>query len=446
MQPNRLSASRSFMAKMIREKWQIEREVFELDARGVGQARYVVTTPDGVLTFLAFLSEPSGKNRTGRIIGTSWDMVGALLDGVATPEQMRRTEEELPRLYEGRATENTLVWFRSNQSLRLFRSVRQALSRGEQPDAKELRRVGYVMRNTGLDGNGTFGSLPFAAIREGHPLKTSYHAQMLAAYLMRELSVDVVEELARIDAPQTAVRLDPSIKRLIGVGNGSALGLVMLFFNRPVLVNAYITAYLGVLEHVLSDTELGTAADLEQLERHLDRTIRYRAFLPTTYRFFTSNMEIAADLRRIRAKVRAAKRGEIVPRDGETVLAAIHRMASEQVSKDALYSFNTLLLELAPEECDRAVEQSLTFDEQLDLDPSLTLSEVADVITEQFRWALELPLNTEEFRDRVWYQSRAAEEPRSGPREEVPVAHELVQNYPVQIRSLLAEIEAAAPE
>ncbi|UOQ61807.1 hypothetical protein MUN76_07615 [Leucobacter rhizosphaerae] len=430
------------MAKMIREQWKIDREVFELDARGVGQARYVVTTPGGVITFLAFLREPSGKNRTGRIIGTSWDMVGTLLDGVATPEQIRSTEEELPRLYEGRATENTLVWFRSNQSLRLFRSVREALSRGEQPDAKELRRVGYVMRNTGLDGNGTFGSIPFAAIRPGHPLKTSYHAQMLAAYLMRELSVDVVEELARIDAPETAVRLDPSVKRLIGVGNGSALGLVMLFFNRPVLVNAYISAYLDVLGQVLADPELGSASDLEQLERHLDRTIRYRAFLPTSYRFFTSNMEMAADLRRIRAKVRAARRGEIVPRDGETVLATIHRLAAEQVSKDALHSFNALLLELAPELCDRAVEQCLDFDERLDLDPATPLAEVAQIITTRFRWALELPLNGDEFRDRVWYQSRAAEEPRSGPREEVPVAHELVQNYPVQVRALLAAVEA----
>lgn len=441
MQPNRLSASRSFLTKMIREKWQIERTVFELDRRGVGQAQYVVTTPEGSVTFLAFLREPSDKNRTGRIIGTSWDMVGALLDGVATPEQVRGTEEELPRLYEGRATSNTLVWFRSNQSLRLFRSVRESLARGEQPETKELRRVGYVMRNTGLDGNGTFGSIPFAAIPSGHPLKTSYHAQMLSAYLMRELSVDVVEELARLDAPETAVRLDPSIRRLVGVGNGSALGLVMFFYNRPVLVNAYITAYLKVIEHVITNPELGSAGDLDVLEQFLSRTIRYRAFLPTSYRFFTSNMEIAADLRRIRAKVRAAQRGEVIPRQGETVLGAIHREATAQVSKDALHSFNALLMELAPEFCQQMSDRYLDFDERLDLDPTTSFGELADLITTRYGWALRLPLNADEFRDRVWYQARAAEEPRSGPREEVPEARELVQNYPVQIRALLAAIE-----
>lgn len=441
MQPTRLSASRSFMAKMIRENWKIEREVFELDSRGNGQIRYAVTTPGGPLTFVAFLQEPQNKNRTGRIIGTSWDMIGALLDGVATSEQVQVTREEIPRLYEGRATPNTLVWFRSNQSLRIFREARTALAEGRQPDAKELHRVGYLMRNTGLDGNGTFGTIPFAAIPEGHPLAVSYHAQMLSAYLMRELSVDVVEELARLDAPETAVRLDRDVKRLLGVGNGSALGLAMLFYNRPVLVNSYISAYLDALTHILNDPGCSTPDKLAVLETHLNRTIRYRSFLTTSYRFFTSNMEIVADLRRIRAKVRAGKRGDIAVRGGGTVLGEIHREIETKVSKEALHSFNALLMELDPDYCDRIAESYLTFDEQLDLSPQTTLQEVRELVTGPFRWALDLPLNDEDNRDRVWYQSRAAEEPRSGPREEVPHAHELIQSYPDQVRALLTAID-----
>lgn len=443
MQPHRLSASRSFMSKMIREGWRIEREVFELDRSGNGRARYSVSTPGGSLTFIAFMREPSGKNRTGRIIGTSWDMIGALIDGVATHEQVERTAQEMPRLYEGRATSGTLVWFRSNQSLRIFQDVRHALASGQQPDPKDLRRVGYLMRNTGLDGNGTFGTIPFAALPENHPLAVSYHAQMLSAYLMRELSVDLVEELAHLDAPHTAVRLDPSIKRLIGVGNGSALGLAMLFYNRPILVHSYISAYLSVVEQVLTDATLSSPKNLAILENHLARTIAYRSFLKTTYRFFTSNMEIAADLRRIRAKVRAAIRGEVHPSHGTTVLAAIHRQASRQVSKEALHSFNTLLMELAPESLIRVAADQLRFDERLDLDPRTPLSEVRSALVAHYRWALDLPLNHPEHRDRVWYQSRAAEEPRSGPREEVPDAHELIQSYPDAARRLLQEIDAA---
>lgn len=441
MQPNRLSASRSFIAKMTRENWRIERELLELDDRGNGRARYAISTPEGSITFLAYLSEPSGKNRTGRIIGTSWDMIGALIDGVATSEQVRETEEELPRLYEGRATPNTLVWFRSNQSLRIFRAVRQSLARGQQPDAKELSRVGYVMRNTGLDGNGTFGTTPFAGIGPDHPLRTSYHAQMLSAYLMREMSADLVEELAFKDSPATAVRLDPAVRRLIGVGNGSALGLAMLVYNRPVLVNAYISAFLDVLDHVLTTGSLCTGDTFDELERLLSRTIRYRSFLTTSYRFFTSNMEIVGDLRRIRAMVRAGRRGEIHTEMGETALGAIHREATGRVSKEALHSFNTLLLELVPEYCDEVGGKYLDFTEELDLDPRTTLAETRETIDTHYSWATRMPLNDEYFRDRVWYQSRAAEEPRSGPREEVPEAHELIQSYPVQIRRLLEAME-----
>lgn len=443
MQPNRLSASRSFMSKMIRENWRIEREVFDLDERGNGQIRYSVTTPRGPLTFLAFLQEPQNRNRTGRIIGSSWDMIGALIDGVATPEQVRITREEIPRLYEGRATANSLVWFRSNQSLRIFKAARSALAAGRQPDAKELHRVGYLMRNTGLDGNGTFGTIPFAAIPEGHPLEISYHAQMLSAYLMRELSVDVVEGLAHLDAPDTAVTFAPEVKRLIGVGNGSALGLAMLFYNRPVLVNSYITAYLDVVNHILADETASSSAKLSILESHLNRTIRYRSFLTTSYRFFTSNMEIVADLRRIRAKVRAAIRGDITPLPGGTVLATIHAETEAQVSKEAFHSFNALVMELDPEYCDEATTKHLRFEERLDLDPGTPLSVVGDLVMRHYRWALEMPLNDGEFRDRVWYQSRAAEEPRSGPREEVPEAHELVQSYSDEIRALMSSIAEA---
>ena len=443
MQPTRLSASRSFMAKMIRENWKIERELFDLDARGNGQLRYAITTPRGSMTFVAFLQEPQNKNRTGRIIGTSWDMVGALLDGVATSDQVRATREEIPRLYEGRATPNTLVWFRSNQSLRIFRDARTALAEGRQPNVKELHRVGYLMRNTGLDGNGTFGTVPFAAIPEGHPLAVSYHAQMLSAYLMRELSVDVVEELARLDSPATAVKFDRDVKRLLGVGNGSALGLAMLFYNRPVLVNSYISAYLDVLEHILSDPSASSPENLAVLEDYLNRTIRYRSFLTTSYRFFTSNMEIVADLRRIRTRIRAGMRGDITLTEGRTVLGEIHREIETQVSKEALHSFSALLIELDPDYCDHIAQSRLSFEEQLELPPKTTLREVREAITGAFRWALDLPLNDAENRDRVWYQSRAAEEPRSGPREEVPEAHELIQSYPDRVRELIAAIDEA---
>ncbi|MDR6688925.1 hypothetical protein J2Y41_004523 [Arthrobacter sp. 1088] len=446
LQPTRISAARSFLRTMSTERWSIRCDSLKLDSSGNGSARYTVSTPRGALTFVAWLREPSAENRTGRIIGTSWDMLGSLIDGIATDEQVRVTEEELPKLYEGRAPSGTLIWMRSNQSVRMFRQVRDSLAAGNQPDAVALKRVGYLMRNTGLDGNGTFGSTPFAALPEDHPLGVSYHAQMLSAYLMRELSVDVVEELARIDAPETAVRLAPAVKQLIGVGNGSALGLVMFVYNRPFLINAYINTYVDALKHVLTAPISAGDPRFEQLEKLLERTIRYRTLEDTQYRVFTGSYELASDLRRVRAVIRTARRGTLPTQGDETLLAAAHRAVRRKISPEALNSLHTLLLELAPEYCDRLAATRLRFDEFLSLDPRTPVSAVRQAATTTFAWTLSIPLNDEHYRDRVWYQSRAAEEPRSGPGEEVPEAHEVVPDYPTDVRTLLEAIEGLPEE
>ena len=436
LQPNRMSASRSFINTMIRDGWTIVLDELTLDARGNGQAKYTVSGPAGAVTFLAFLREPIGGNRTSRIIGTSWDMVGSLIDGIATEEQIEQTAQELPKLYEGRAPHGTLMWFRSNQSLRIFQHVRQSLASGHQPDAMKIKRVGYLMRNTGLDGNGTFGSTSFKALPAGHLLEVPYFAQMLSAYLMRELSIDVVQELARHDSPENAVALTPDIKRFIGVGNGSALGLVMFVYNRPRLIHGYISAYADALTHVLRMPIEPRDTRFDQLERLLDRTISYRALEDTSYKVFTGSREIAADLRRVRGVVRAARRGDIAVRGNETLLAATHRLVHGTVSVDAEEAFNALLLELAPDYCDALVTSRLVVNEELDLDPRTTVGTVRSVLHERFSWTLDIPLNDPEYRDRVWYQSRAAEEPRSGPQDEVPGAHDVVLDYPGQAREL----------
>lgn len=440
LQPSRLSASRALVNTMIREGWTIEQDYLELDARGNGRTRYTVKTPGGAVTFLGWLNQPVAGNRTGRIVGTSWDMIGSLIDGEATDEQVQHTEREIHKLYEGRAPEGTLVWFRSNQSLRIFQHVRESLASGQQPDAAAIKKVGYLMRNTGLDGNGTFGTVSFKAIPADHPLATSYFAQMLAAYLMRELSVDVVEELARLDNPQAAARLSRETRSVIGVGNGSALGLVMFVYNRPKLINAYLSAYLDALQHVLTEPIEANDPRFTHLERLLDRAISYRTLEDTQYRVFAGSKEHAADLRRIRTVIRAARRGEIDREAGETLLAAAHRAIRNRVSPDAEASLNSLLLELVPEYCDQLVRDRLVFDETLLLDPTTGVAQVLQRVEQRFGWALKLPLNDEEHRDRVFYQSRAAEEPRSGPRQEVPEAHEVVPGYPVKVRELRAEL------
>ncbi len=167
-------------------------------------------------------------------------MMGALVEGDITPADFDTTGIELPKLYEGRATPGTLIWCRSNRSGRFFNAARDALVAGTQPDIATLAASCYLMRNTGLDGNGTFGTKTFLTYEADHPLRWSLAAQMLSAYMMRVFAQDLVHHLARLENP-SASELDPALRRFLGVGNGSALGLMLFVNNHPRLIDQWIS-------------------------------------------------------------------------------------------------------------------------------------------------------------------------------------------------------------
>ena len=116
-----------------------------------------------------------------------------------------------------------------------------ALAEGRQPHGEDIARVCYLMRNTGLDGNGTFGTRSFPSLGAHHALGGVLEAQLLTAYLMREFSCDLVEHLAA-KASSQAVKLAPELRRYIGVGNGSALGLIFFVHKHPRLIGALLSA------------------------------------------------------------------------------------------------------------------------------------------------------------------------------------------------------------
>ncbi len=91
-------------------------------------------------------------------------MMGTLNEGPATEADIDSERVEIPLLYRGRATPNALVWCRANRSMRGFNATLEALSNGQQPSIDDLNSVCYLMRNTGLDGNGTFGTRSFPSL------------------------------------------------------------------------------------------------------------------------------------------------------------------------------------------------------------------------------------------------------------------------------------------
>lgn len=446
MQPSRLSASRSLIARMRREAWTVHRTRFGIDARGDGTAVYEVRTAERTFSLLVFSNEPVLQDRSPRIIGRSWDMAGALIEGRADEDRLRQTREELPKLYAGRAAPGTLVWCRSNRSLTVFEHVVARLAEGRQPDLAELRETGYLMRNTGLDANGTFGTRSFLSYGPRHPLAVPYHAQMLTAYLMREFAADLCDHLAALKAPGRATALDPGLRRWLGLGNGSGLGLVLFVGQHPRVVHRWIAAREEALAAARSLPLLPGDPRFGRLRGLLDRVIAYRQQDPVEYRAVASSKQVAAEL------VRARQQLDIIARtgtaDGHTGLPPLEafRVAlRDRASLETQEVVNALLVELVPDVADRLTGE-LTADEHIAGDPTMTTGDLRALIEDRYAWLHGMPHAPEEQRDRFWYKSRSAEEPRCGSTTRNPGGFDLAVDHPGSVRSLRESLEGCHPK
>jgi hypothetical protein len=444
LQPCRLSASRALMIRALRERWRITRLKFDIDEQARGQAFYRIETPQWTFDFPVFSFEYSPIGRTGRIISRSWDMMAALVEGPMSEADIERTREELPKLYAGRATPGTLIWCRSNRSSRAFNHAIEELASGRQPDPAVVGQVCYLMRNTGLDGNGTFGTRSFRTLEADHPLRTSLSAQMLCAYMMRVFAEDLVNHLARCRSPH-AVPLSRDIARFLGIGNGSALGLVLFVNNHPRLIDRW----LGAREEALAsakalDIKTGDPR-LKKLQDLIERAIRFRQQDRVRYDRLKSGVEIARDLKTIHAAVSALiDTGQVDNISWRYPLAALCDSVTPKVCTEALETLHALLIELVPEIADPLAER-LIVDEETITRPEVPLGALRELLHANYRWALDMDISTPESRRFVWYKSANAEEPRRGPSDEIEWAFNLGLDLPRLAQSLDQALAAGNP-
>ena len=76
------------------------------------------------------------------------------------------------------------------------------LSNGTQPDINEINKVGYLLRTTAVYGSGKFGLSDFANTKEVTDFNQPFRAEMLAVYIIREFSVELVEHVAKKQNPK----------------------------------------------------------------------------------------------------------------------------------------------------------------------------------------------------------------------------------------------------
>jgi hypothetical protein len=379
--PTPLSFSRSLVRKMVAERWRITRTIFELDDEGRGEALYRVEAPQIAYHFVGVSDVFPPDQKIDRAFGINWDVSAALCEGAWTDERRAMLVEEVPKQYDGRYPADVICFCRGNRSERIFDHVVDALASGAQPDTALLASVGYLLRSTAFAGNGLFGMKPFEAFDRTHPLGATYHAQILAAYLLRIFVFDLVEHIAAARSA-AAARLDPAIKRYLGLGNSAGLGLVPFIMNHPRIIHQWCFAQEGAFAEALDmPAEPGAIAAFGTL---LDKASTYfRQDQRDGNGIFADNARLAAEFEAMRAALdRIAPKA---PTHWRAVCDAILPLRHHPETAEALLG---LLLELFPDIVARW-DTRLVADESADVDPTMTVEQLAILARESYGWLLD---------------------------------------------------------
>ncbi|MFE4835751.1 hypothetical protein ACFRAU_13860 [Arthrobacter sp. NPDC056691] len=407
----RHSFARSMLRRAAARGWSVARTRMELDPAARGTAVYTVDAEGRQLTFVAFCRTLEESERTDRVIADAWDVTAALIEGSLTPEREAELRLNVPVQERGRVDPDTIILTRANRSARFFDYVSDCLASGSQPDVGAIGPSPYLIRSTAFYGNGKFGLKEFTDIAADHPLAVPYRSQMLTAWLLRELSMDMVEHVARAKAAAAgtkAVPLDAAWSRYLGLGNATGLGMVPFVINHPDYLDAWcrlreipLAAGLG-RDYAPDHPDVARVAELlAKADRHLEEkhALHTTPFLATdTVR--TQLQQLLEDLRSHQASAT-----EPAP-----VLARLHEKAAG-LSAEARGIFASIVIELRAD-FDEAAESLLRVDGAAPFEPAMPCRELKGLLETNYAWARGYDFTDPERTRYYWFSSAANEEPR----------------------------------
>lgn len=406
----RISFIRTMIRKMMRDAWTVTRIRFDIDRHGYGTAIYRTVTPDCTYDFVVFSQYLDPAQRSDRVIANAWDCACALCIGEVTAERLEALRCNVPRQEAGRCDPSVIVMSRANRSERNFDAVVDALAAGRQPDVRQLARVGYLYRTTAVYGNGKFGMADYPRIRDREDFGLPFSAQMFAVYLLRHFSIEQVEHMAARRAPDTAVRMHDPIRRYLGIGNSTGLGMAPFLISHPMLINQWLLMRETALARCLA--QCGEESRRERLLGLIDRAATHTQETHVDdERQARLNRTMIDELGRAREWLSVAKAGD------SPLWKRFSDHARETWSLETQEMLHSLIIELYPEEVDE-LEQYMRATEQFDLVPDMTLNRLIQQIESEYGWALRHDFSSERTQYWFWYRSVEKEEPRLGVRAE----------------------------
>ncbi|WP_395446232.1 hypothetical protein ACHMW7_02075 (plasmid) [Aminobacter sp. UC22_36] len=432
--PTRLSFLRSLIRRLASSGATVRRPLWRMDDRGFGDAVYALKLGGHDYSLVAFSSPLPDEQRSDRVIAEAWDTSYVLYDGIPDDAEIDRLRANAPLQEAGRFGPRDLVLSRANKSMRFFEHVASSLAHGRQPERERLSEVGYLLRTTAVYGNGKFGIADrfVLAAREG--LDGPFQAEMLTVWLIREFSHDLVEHVARCRAPKTFVPLASQLRRHIGVGNSTGLGMAPFLANHPLLLNNWVLARETALARVRSKPYLNAAAldRLAELWRqagmHLDQwSVEDDALMARILGLRGEWAEAQAWIDPARLRAMSCPVASLLDR-------------SQFMSVDFQELLAALVIEMAGAENDDLVD-SMAAVREATLQLGMRLGVLRGLLRDHYGWALAIAFDKPAETAQFWYVSEEKLEPRLGRRASEPGADlELPLDIARQIQRLAADL------
>ncbi|MEE9335748.1 MAG: hypothetical protein V3U65_16780 [Granulosicoccaceae bacterium] len=413
---SRLSFMRVLLRRIKQQKWQFSRPIFRIDDNGVGVATYSVAGPERTYTLIAFAHDLPADKRSDRVIAEAWDSTFTLFDGIPTEDDITRLAYNVPLQEAGRISESELSLSRANRSVRLFEYVVDTLSKGMQPDTENLEDVGYLMRTTAVYGSSKFGAADRAVWADRPEFAGSFRPELLAVWLIRTFTIDMVEHLARARGGENAIAIDPDIKRCIGVGNSTGLGMAPFLLNHPRLIHTWVHAREKALAIVrgVNQVQPHQAAEFSRLLASAQRNARYWC---TAHPLQIERLaQLRVDLDKFSEHLQAN------PLKGTQPWNTLYLWVETNLGLEAQEQIISLMVEPYGELVDHLADTMQT-DESLPyaINGTMTVAELLVAVEKNYQWAINTDFSQDDTIARVWYVSAEKLEPRLGERFDEPI-------------------------
>ena len=407
---SKLSFLRSFLSEF--KDWDYNRDLFNLDKDGYGEAIYSFKKKERVYSLVCFANKIEDEERSDRVIATKWDAAFTLYDGIPSEDDIRRLKNEVPKQEIGRLTFKELTLSRANKSVRVFNHVVKNLSEGKQPDLDLLSKVGYLYRTTAVYGSGKFGLADRFRIKNREEINGPFRLEMMLVYLVRQFTFDQVNHVAHNINPKTAVKLDSLICKNLGIGNSTGLGMAPFIVNHPTLLNNWILSRETALKKI-REIQIVKDQDSELFKDCLKKSLKNITSWNTDSEYQQNKIKLL--LRDVKKFINHVEND--FDFQSEFPFNQIYLWLEQNSCEECIEYVVSIMMEPYNDITEPLVSNMSSEEEKyFNIPTNRTVQELLEIIKTRYPNILDINFDQKENHQNFWFISKNKEEPRMADR------------------------------